>query len=178
MLKSAKMYENEIKQAMRNTWYDLRYQYVNGGVGCTDFQAPDSIWECHTFASIDPKTGELVGTIGYEVDWVAKSASGFFALSYNDGGSVIFARDILQVVDDIFCKYHLNRMDWWCWADNPTIKAYRKLCKRYGGREVGTLLRKGRLLDGFLHDSVLFELLSDNYIVNKMEREDKKKCLK
>lgn len=170
MIKSAKLYEDEVRQLIRETWYDLKYQYVNGGVGCTDFQAPDSIWESHMLVSVDPKTDEVLGIVGYEVDWVAKSASSFFAMSFVDGGSVIFARDLLQVIDDIFQKYHLNRMDWWCWADNPAIKGYRKFCKRFGAREVGTLKRRGRLLDGLLHDSVLFELLSDDYFTHREER--------
>ena len=173
MIKSAKMYEDEVRQLMRNTWYDLRYQYVNGGVGCTDFVAPDSIWESHMFVSVDPDTDKVIGIVGYEVDWVSKSASSFFAMSFIEGGSTLFARDLLQVVDDIFQKYHLNRMDWWCWADNPVINAYRKLCHRFGGREVGTLKERGRLLDGLLHDSVLFELMSKDYLENARFKKDK-----
>ena len=166
MLKNAKIYEEEIKVAMREYWYDLRHQYVCGWCGCQEFSAGENNYEAHTFASIDPETGKLLGAIGYNVDWASKSASGFFAESFVDGGSVIFARDILQVIDDIFRKYHFNRIDWHCWSDNPTIRSYRKLCKRFGGREVGTLKRKGRLIDGLLHDSTIFELLSEDYLSN------------
>lgn len=164
MLKNAKIYEEEIKVAMREYWYDLRHQYVCGWCGCQDFNVGEGNYEAHTFASIDPETGKLLGAIGYNVDWASKSASGFFAESLVDGGSVIFAQDILQVVDDIFRKYHFNRIDWNCWSDNPTIRSYRKLCKRFGGREVGTLKKKGRLIDGLLHDSTIFELLSEDYL--------------
>lgn len=172
MLKNAKIYEEEIKVAMREYWYDLRHQYVCGWCGCQDFNVGESNYEAHTFASIDPETGKLLGAIGYNVDWASKSASGFFAESFVDGGSVIFGRDILQVIDDIFRKYHFNRIDWHCWSDNPTIRSYRKLCKRFGGREVGTLKRKGRLIDGFLHDSTIFELLSEDYLSHVEENNE------
>ena len=172
MLKNAKIYEEEIKVAMREYWYDLRHQYVCGWYGCQDFNVGESNYEAHTFASIDPETGKLLGAIGYNVDWASKSASGFFAETLVDGGSVIFAQNILQVIDDIFRKYHFNRIDWNCWSDNPTIRSYRKLCKRFGGREVGTLKRKGRLIDGFLHDSTIFELLSEDYLSHVEENNE------
>lgn len=170
MLVNAKLYEQELQEIDRQYWYDLKYQFVNAAPWTKELTLEDGNAGCHVFVSIDPDTGEIIGAMGYEPDWIAKSVQGFFAPSYVEGGSPIFAKDLLQMIDDIFEKYHFNRMDWHCWADNPAIRGYRKFCKRYGGREVGVLRRKGRLLDGYLHDSVIFELLSEDYLAAKQMR--------
>ena len=174
MLVNAKLYEDELKQKDYLTWYDTKYQYVNGTPGTRDLSPQDNTFNTHEFVSID-EDGEVLGFICYEIDWAAKSTCGFCAISYTPGGSTTFARDLYQAIDDIFCKYGYYRMDWHCWADNPAIKGYRKFCKKFGGREVGTLRRKGRLLDGHLHDSVIFELLQEDYIEKKAKREFNKR---
>lgn len=164
MLKNAKLYENEVNEKARNTWYNLRYQYVNGWCGCSDFSFPENNYESHHLVSVDPDTDEVIGIIGYGVDWASRCANGFHAMSFVEGGSFIFARDLFQMIDDIFMKYNLNRMEWGCWADNHALKGYRKFCKRFGGREAGFFRQKGILMDGKLHDSYIFELLREDYI--------------
>lgn len=159
MLKNVKLYEAEAERKSRETWYDLKYQWWCSCAGTRDFDFADNNYNYHCFVSINPKTDEVVGLMGYEVDWTSKSTNGFYAASFDEKGSTIFARDLLQMIDDIFMKYNFNRMEWRCWADNPAIRGYRKFCKRVGGREVGVLKKAGILLDGQTHDSVIFELL-------------------
>lgn len=174
MLMNAKSYEQELREKDYLTWNNLKYQYVNGGPGTRELCLENNTYSVHEFVSVDDD-GEVIGFICYEVDFASKSAGGFCAISYTPEGSVIFARDLYQAIDDIFCKYNFNRIEWSCWADNPAIRGYRKFCKKFGGREVGILRHKGRLLDGYLHDSVIFELLSEDYKSCKEWRKNKKR---
>lgn len=57
----------------------------------------------------------------------------------------------------------MNRIEWWCYADNPAIRGYRNFIKRHGGRECGYWRQIARLQDGQLHDSVSFEILEEEF---------------
>ena len=63
----------------------------------------------------------------------------------------------------IFEVYHMNRIQWCCYADNPAIRGYRNFVKRHGGRECGYYRQVSRLMDGKFHDSVQFEILADEF---------------
>lgn len=100
--------------------------------------------------------------ITYTVDWVSSSASGFGIISF-DKGNVLFAKDVHTAICDIFDKYHFNRIEWYCYADNPVIKSYRRFIQKHGGQECGYLRQSKKLQDGKFHDSVIFEILNDEF---------------
>lgn len=162
MLLPAQLFAEELKLKNAATWYDTaRYMYWNGRPGSSDIDIADNNYEVHQLVSVDDND-KLIGYISYSVDWSALSAECFGAISFKIG-SVIFAEDVAQAIDDIFYKYHLNRVEWMCHADNPAIKGYRAFIKRYGGRECAYYRQCTRLLDGKLHDSVSFEILAEEY---------------
>lgn len=162
MLLPAQLFAEELKLKNAATWYDTtRYMYWNGGCGSSDINLSDNTYDVHQFVSVD-SNNKLIGYISYNIDWNALSADCFGAISF-DIGNVIFAKDMTQAIDDIFCKYHLNRVQWACYTDNPAIKGYRAFIKRYGGRECAYYRQCTRLLDGKLHDSVSFEILAEEY---------------
>lgn len=121
----------------------------------------DELQTMHDFVSIG-KNGELIGYIGYRMDWSARVAYAFSAISF-DKDNMTFIKDIQTAVFYIFRKYHMNRIEWSCYADNPAIKAYRQFIKRYGGRECGYERECTMLLDGKLHDAVKFEILAKEF---------------
>ena len=90
------------------------------------------------------------------------SADGFGIISF-DKGNMEFIKDVCEAVSDIFTKYHMNRISWFCYADNPAIRGYRNFIRRHGGRVCGHYRQYARLQDGKLHDSVMFEILADEY---------------
>lgn len=81
--------------------------------------------------------------------------------------------DLLKIIDDIFIKYKINKIEFRAIVDNPVIKHYYNFIKIFNGREVGTLFETIKLSDGELHDEVLFELFRDNYINTKNNRNTK-----
>ena len=89
---------------------------------------------------------------------VTVKLSAFFEDSY----CYEFIADVIRVIDDIFYKFNLNRIEFQCFAMNPVCDAYRGFIKKYGGREVATLRQTTKLMDGMFHDSILFEILFDD----------------
>lgn len=161
MLKPAQLYKEELEAKIIESWYRPENIYWNSGVYDSVVELPDNNYDQHNFVSID-SNGIVIGYICYEVDWTALSASGFGAISF-DKGNPIFGKDLYTAICNIFETYHLNRISWHCYADNPAIRGYRNFIKKHGGRECGYQRQVSRLQDGKLHDSVQFEIMADEW---------------
>ena len=161
MLKAAQLYDQELQEQNLQAWYKPENIFWNGGTGDSQINLPDNNYDTHNFVSVD-KDDRVIGYITYAVNWNAMSADSFGAISY-DRGNIEFAKDLYMTICDIFEKYNLNRMSWWCFADNPAIRGYRNFIKKHGGKECGYCRQIAKLQDGKLHDSVLFEILAREF---------------
>lgn len=161
MLKPAQLYEDKLKAENVKSWYKQENIYWNGGCGAYEINLPDNNYDSHHFVSVD-KDDNIIGYITYAVDWMAMSADRFGIISYRKG-NVEFARDLYQVITNCFEIFHLNRVSWCCYADNPAIRGYRNFIKRHGGRECGYYRQITKLQDGKLHDSVDFEIMTEEF---------------
>ena len=161
MLKPAQLYTDQLRKEILKTWYMPENIYWNGSYWDSLVDIPEDNANKHCFVSVD-RQGRLIGYICYAVDWAAMSADGFGIISF-DKGNMEFIKDIYEAVSDIFAKYHMNRISWFCYADNPATRGYRNFIRRHGGRECGHYRQYAKLRDGKLHDSVMFEILADEY---------------
>lgn len=162
MLMAAQLYEEQLQKENIKAWYNSENIFWNGGAGDSAIKLPENNYDSHNFVSVD-KNEKIIGYISYAVDWSAMSADSFGAISF-DKGNILFAKDLYMSICDIFEKYNMNRMSWWCYEDNPAIRGYRHFIKKHGGRECGRLRQFSRLQDGKLHDSVLFEILACEFV--------------
>lgn len=161
MIKPAQLYKEEIKKKYIETWYNEEYMYYSGWSGVEEPDIPDNNYDSHHFVSVD-NDGNILGYISYSVGFVTMSADRFGAISF-DKGNVLFAKDLYQIICDIFEKYHLNRLCWSCIADNPAIRGYRNFIEKHGGRECAYHRQICKLMDGKLHDNVEFEILVSEF---------------
>ena len=160
MLKNARNYEQELQKKLRDTWYDLNYQFYHSSSYHSDLKLED---ECrYDFVSVNSKD-EIVGFFSYRIDREVNSVRHFGAISF-DQNSVLFARDMAQAIDDIFNKYNFNRMEWYCVDGNPILDSYKRFCEKHGGIIMAHEHECVRTLDGQLRDSWGFEILKKNYI--------------
>lgn len=165
MLKPAQLYEDRLQKENIKSWYRPENIYWNGGPGGCTLDLPDDNYDRHCFVSVD-KDDNIIGYIRYAVDWSAMSANNFGIISFRKN-SLGFGKDVFRVVCDLFEVYHMNRIQWLAYEDNPTIKAYRNFIKKHGGRECGHYRQAVRLQDGKLHDSVSFEILAAEFVRKK-----------
>lgn len=161
MLKPAQLYEEQLQKENIKAWYKHENIFWNGGTGDCTINLPDNNYEEHCFVSVD-KYDNIIGYIVYTVDWSAMSANRFGIISYRKN-SIEFAKDVYGAICDLFEKYHMNRISWWAFVDNPAIRGYRNFIKKHGGRECGYYRQTARLQDGLLHDSVTFEILAEEF---------------
>lgn len=162
MLKPAQLYTDELKKKSLESLYDLGNKYWSGSTGDSILcDLPDNNYDSHHFVSVN-SSGGVIGYICYQVDWIAMSADRFGIISY-DKGNPAFAKDVNTAIINLFTEYHMNRIEWMCYADNTALRGYRNFIKKHGGRECGYHRQVSKLLDGKLHDSIDFEILASEF---------------
>lgn len=161
MLKTAQLYKEQLENKNIESWYKPENIYWNGGTGDSMIDLPDNNYDQHCFVSVD-KNDNIIGYITYSVNWDSMSADRFGIISY-DKGNLEFVKDVYKAICDIFDVYHMNRISWFCFSDNPAIRGYRNFIKKHGGVECGHYRQIARLQDGRLHDSVVFEILASEF---------------
>lgn len=162
MLRPAQLYEEELREENIKSWYRPENIYWHGGAGDNIPELPDNNHDRHDFVSVD-KDDNIIGYISYAVNWTAMSADRFGIISFRKG-SMEFAKDLYKVVCDLFEVYHMNRISWGAYEDNPAVRGYRNFIKKHGGRECGHCRQAVKLQDGKLHDSVSFEILAAEFV--------------
>lgn len=161
MLRPAQLYADKLQEENIKSWYKPENIYWHGGTAEYMIDLPDNNGNSHCFASVD-KDDNIIGYIGYSVDWVSLSADNWGIISY-DKGNIEFIKDLHKAICDCFEVYNLNRISWNCYADNPAIRGYRNFINKHGGRECAYFRQYIRLRDGKLHDSVSFEILAEEF---------------
>lgn len=161
MLKPAQLYKNKLQEENIKAWYKPENIFWNGGAYDSQINVLENNYDCHQFVSVD-KDDNVIGYISYAVDWSALSADQFGIISFKKG-SIEFAKDVYKAICNLFEVYHMNRISWLSYADNPAIRGYRNFIKKHGGVECGHFRQIARLQDGKLHDSVQFEILAEEF---------------
>jgi len=161
MLRPAQLYEDELRTKHIETWYRPEYMYYDGDVGDSIADLPADNYNKHCFVSVN-EDDEIIGFITYNVSYLAMSADGFAIISF-DRGNMLFIKDVYTAICNIFDMYRMNRLSFYCFADNPAIKAYRQFIKRHGGTENGCQHELALLRDGKLHDEVSFEIMARDF---------------
>lgn len=161
MLRPAQLYKDRLYTEYVKTWYNPENMFYTGYTGDRVPEIPDNNYDSHHFVSVD-KNNNLIGYISYSVDWGSMNADRFGIISF-DKGNVEFARDVYKAVCNLFEIYHMNRVSWFAYVENPAIRAYRNFVKKHGGRECGYYRQNAKLQDGKLHDSVEFEILASEF---------------
>lgn len=164
MIKLANPYEQELNHKILECSLDPRYMYYFGDNGSYSVSVADNTVYLHDFVSVD-KDGKLIGYIGYSISPSARRAHSFGLISF-DIGNLTFVRDAQKVITDIFEKYHLNMISWVAYEDNPVVESYRRMCKKFGGKEVAHERQVARLMDGKLHDSITWEVSAEEYYMS------------
>ncbi len=165
MLRPAQLYKTELQEEYASHWYDPKYRFYTASCGHYGNELPDNNENCHCLVSVSRHSDKVIGYISYDIDWKSMSALHFGLMGFMDTTESImeFIGDVRKCIFDLFEVYHMNRIGWLCYADNPAIKAYRSFIKRYGGKECGYLRQTAKLQDGLLHDAVMFEILASDF---------------
>lgn len=171
MIKNGMLYLDELKRAYYNIWYNDEYKYYFG-TNWNGFVAPNEEWgdwEQRIFVSVDPEDESLIGVVRYSIDRAANNAEKFGAIDFykNDmRKSMIFAKDMSQIVDDVFVRFNHHRMSWYVICGNPIEDSYDRLCKKLGGRIIG-VSHESVIIDNVYHNEKQYEILQKQYLKHR-----------
>ena len=167
MLDLAYKYEEEIKNKMLNIWYDEKYMFYFSSAGRHFWSNPDSSGEYDNrhFVSLN-SNGEVIGLIDYHIDHECNMATWFGAINFSDN-KAMFSVDLAQVIDDIFCKFNMRKLEFAVICGNPIEKNYDKMVKKYGGTITGIKHKHVKLMDGNYYDHKDYEIFREDYIAAK-----------
>lgn len=168
MLDLAYKYEDEIRNLMLDTWYDEKYMFYHSSVYHTPYENPsnrDGDWNSRAFVSLNSQH-KIIGFICYEINREWDLVSGFAAINFSDN-KVTFGKDLIQVIDDIFCKFNMRKLEFFVVVGNPIEKNYDKMIAQYNGRITGIRHKHVKLMDGNYYDYKSYEIFREDYIAAK-----------
>lgn len=166
MLDNAFKYEADLQQKFLNTWYDEKYKFWVNGCYNMDFELPhgEGDWRSRHFVSLN-SSGDIIGYICYEVHRSDNRCCGLGALSFVNGVSTTFAKDLARVVDNIFCVFNHRKLSFTCITDNPACSMWQKYVAKAGGQQLCIRKEHTRLEDGYFYDSAEFEIHQRDYLL-------------
>ena len=167
MLDNARKYVEELRNKLIDAWYDERYKYYFVGNWHKEYSPSQDDWEEMCFVSLD-NNGNILGLISYRLDRNISAAYDFGAINLSDNKSV-FGMDLYRVIDNIFCKFNMQRIEFNVVCGNPIEKSYDKMVAKCGGRIIGTRRRAAKLLDNQIYDDKLYEILREDYLNSKKQ---------
>lgn len=162
MLDHAAKYENELRLLLMDAGDDLRFQYAWNTSHRQLFELNKNTWDGRQFVSV--RDGRVIGYLSYSIDRDSDVVYGVQIINFTLEPNITFSKDLAPFLRDVFMKYGHRKLRFTCIADNPIKPSYDRVCEKYGGRVVGVYRREERLLDGEYHDTVIYEILLDDFL--------------
>ena len=161
MIKPAQLYSSELKKLFYEIAYDERFKFLEGCSYSDEYKPSESSWGSHEFVSIINDI--VIGYMRYSISRDNYNVKSLQVVNFTFKPNIIFARDLYEVMHNIFEKYNFNKISFQCVIGNPIEKTYDKLIKKYNGNIVGIHKKHMRLMDGKLYDCKIYEILREDY---------------
>ena len=165
MLKSAYLYQEEIKQLFAKTCDNPKYKYYH--LGYFDFpKIEDNEWNKIQRVSI--YEDKVIGYLSSSVNRTNNIIDSICLLSDTSGIKNIkqFEKDIFDFFLILLRQY--PTIQWVVVVNNPVKKKYEKFVNYVGGNIVG-IHHKSAKVDNELLDEELFEIISSKEVINKIK---------
>lgn len=159
MFVPAQLCKEELKKKIISTWYNLEYQYYWQSYN-NEPTFEDNNIHSRQFAFVEDK--KIIGYFSYSLDDSSKSIYNMGLLSF-EKPNYSFIKAVLKHIKWLFDEKIIDRIEFFAYEDNPAIKGYDKIVERFGGKRVGKFTRSQKLYDGKLHNTILYEILREDY---------------
>ena len=165
MLELAYFNQSELYECYKKMYEDESKMYFYLSYPQKDFvpviYSNDS--EYLQFVSKDSKNNVIGFFTGY-INKEYQSLQRLELIKFSGRINIIFSKDVEAYFDSVFLYKNLRKIEFSCIEENPAISVYRKLIKKFNGREIGTEINSKKLTDGNYYNNVLFEIYRENYL--------------
>lgn len=158
MLKPAICYKAEIEAAMAEYFYtdDMRYYMCCNDSYVLDIR--DEGKEGHYQYAVIGEKGNLIGYIGYMIDYYSSGAYSIGAFSF-DRGNPVMGKELFTLIERLISQLH--RVEFRAVEGNPAIRGYDRFLERH--KEIGKkIILKDVFKDtsGKYHDTYIYEFIN------------------
>lgn len=124
----------------------------------------------YCFVSLSERDN-LLGYFFCQVNWETHSV---YVAEVHDFGkrSREFLKDVYSVIYMYFTVYGFSRFEWRVCVDDPSADSYKEFVFAKGGRECGHLRQDILWTDGKLHDSIILEMLKEDFSIAAATQKD------
>ena len=164
MLDFAIKHQDALNLKSMKTLNDLHFKYVYGAYSDLNKKIETDTWNKLQYVSIDPKTGEVIGYISASIDRICHYAHSLVAINYTKKPNIIFSKDFVTFIKQLFEVYKFNKVQWSVLINNPAEKMYDRFIEKHNGRIVGIYKEETYTFDHELCDKKLYEILRKDYI--------------
>jgi len=161
MLKPAGQYILNLNNHMSNIGMDLNNLYYSDNY--FNFETDDS--KKIQFVSID-KYDNISMYCAVEIEKCCHFIHSLRVIRLNNDSKydMMVAKDFMEFIRYMFFHYKFVKLKFSACTNSPYIKMYDKFCLKYGGRIVGIEKKDRRLINGFISDVKLYEVLQEDFI--------------
>jgi len=159
MLQPAILYKEEVLQKLHETWYDEKYKWIYADGYAEEWTIDTNNWNYTQFVSV--YKDKILGFIQYHTMRGSRNINGLTIIGFEN--DVLFIKDVLQAIDDIFNKYHFHKINFSSALDNPSARIYDKYITKLGGEMYGICKEQWLMSDGCYHHVKNYEILNHNY---------------
>ena len=160
MLVPAVVYKDQIEKLSDELRYSEQMMFYNGCNEHGRMQISIDPTEGRYQWAIVDKDKQLVGYLGYMVDYFSAGVYGFGLMNFTENKTQEMASGVLQAIRHIL-SMHPHRVEWRCVGDNPAFPKYRKICESIKTYQFHYSCMHDVFKDAYgkYHDCGIFELI-------------------
>lgn len=159
MLEHASLYKEEIQRLYLKNINKEKYKKAFYTSYISNLEIASNDWNDVQRASIED--GKVIGYLGASISRVHGMVTELALMNFTENHTETFSKDTKEFFIFLFKKF--RKIKWSCAEGNIVpLKHYRALCKRLGGREVGTFEKEIVFENRKIDNMVCFETLTEN----------------
>lgn len=140
-------------------YYMFPVKFFSLEIDVTDYNSIQFVSKSHD--------GTILGFLSAGINRGHDSIDSLNFINFTGKPNIVFSRDAEAFFDELFITRRFRKCTFSAIEQNPAITLYRKLIKKFDGREVGILKENKKLTDGKYYNEVLFEIFREGYLKSK-----------
>ncbi len=167
MLEPAYLRRDEVKGLYaENIGKPVNKWFRNGSYVVFELKIDPDQWIRYQYVSVD-KNNNIVGYLRANNSREHKLVDTIAIINFNGDKSLEFGKDVKRFFW-LLLQSDTRKIKFSVVIGNPIEATYDKICKKFGGRIVGTFYKDVKLLDGTYADRKCYEIMKDNKLMKSI----------
>lgn len=161
MLKTAKLYEEQLQLKLNETITDPRYRWYHMQAPNTKLVIEDSFWSKIQFVSVNDE-GDVCSYMNASWERPENTISSLSCINFDMKKPGLFANDFRKFLRYLTVEIDVPKITFFVIVGNPAERHYDEIIAKVGGRIVGTF-RYDVLIGNRYYDRKYYEWINEFY---------------